>query len=126
MSRSRPARSVVSSPLTRMRDELRTAREGGGPGADDAEIALAEGPIRQRLRAAIRGLADHRGPKSSICPSDAARAIGGDNWRSLMDDTRDLARELARSGHVQIAQRGNALDPDGAWSGPIRIKTAHR
>jgi len=30
-----------------------------------------------RLRAVILALAQHRGPNSSICPSDAARAVGG-------------------------------------------------
>jgi Protein of unknown function (DUF3253) len=96
---------------------------GRGPGADDAEIALGDGPIRQRLKSSIRALARHRGPDSSTCPSDAARAIGGENWRDLMADVRELARELAKSGDVQITQGGKVLDPAGSWSGPIRIRT---
>lgn len=95
----------------------------GGRGADDAETALGDGPIGQRLEASIRALAQHRGPRSSICPSDAARAVGGEDWRELMDDARLAARRLARSGDVEITQRGNAVDPDGDWSGPIRIRT---
>ncbi|ORA12142.1 S-adenosylmethionine tRNA ribosyltransferase [Mycobacterium arosiense ATCC BAA-1401 = DSM 45069] len=77
----------------------------------------------QRLEASIRALAEHRGPRSSICPSDAARAVGGDDWRGLMDDARLAARRLARSGDVEITQRGYAVDPDGDWSGPVRIRT---
>lgn len=79
----------------------------------------SDGP---RLRSAILDLAAARGPDSSICPSDAARAVGGENWRDLMDDARELARELAKSGVVQITQRGAVLDPGGTWRGPIRIR----
>jgi hypothetical protein len=67
-------------------------------------------------------LARARGPSMTICPSDAARAVGGENWRDLMDDARDIARELARLGVVEITQRGKVLDPDATWRGPIRIR----
>jgi hypothetical protein len=76
----------------------------------------------QRLRTAILEMARERGPSSSICPSDAARAVGGDDWRDLMDDARDAARDLARQGSVEITQKGSVLDPDGTWRGPIRIR----
>jgi hypothetical protein len=107
----------------RLRDELVRVLSGGGRGADHAEIALGDGPIGLRLEASMRALADHRGPRSSICPSDAARVVGGDAWRELMDDARLAARRLANSGDVEITQRGNVVDPDGDWSGPIRIRT---
>ncbi len=74
------------------------------------------------LRAAILALAADRGPSSSICPSDAARAVGGDGWRDLMDDARDVARTLARAGRVDVTQRGEVLDPDVPWRGPVRIR----
>ena len=106
-----------------MRAELGRVLSGGGRGADHAEVALGDGPVRQRLESSILALAEHRGPRSSICPSDAARAVGGDDWRELMDDARAAARWLARSGDVEITQRGNVVDPDGDWSGPIRIRT---
>ncbi|MCP9274180.1 DUF3253 domain-containing protein [Mycolicibacterium arenosum] len=75
-----------------------------------------------RLKAVILDLARQRGPAKSICPSDAARAIGGDDWRDLMDDARAAARDLARAGEVEITQRGEVLDPDATWRGPIRIR----
>lgn len=105
-----------------MRAELGRVSRGGGRGADHAEIALGDGPMTRRLESSIRALVEHRGPKSSICPSDAARAVGGDDWRELMDDVREAARRLARSGDVEITQRGDVVDPDGVWSGPIRIR----
>ncbi len=75
------------------------------------------------LRRAILSLTRERGPDKTICPSDAARAVGGEGWRDLMDQARDIARDLARSGDVEITQRGEVLDPDGTWRGPIRIRT---
>ncbi len=107
----------------RLRAELRRVLDAGGLGAQDAEIALGDGPIRQQLKSSLRALAEHRGPDRSTCPSDAARAVGGDNWRDLMADTREVARELAKSGHVDITQRGKILDPDAEWHGPVRIRT---
>ncbi|OBJ53133.1 S-adenosylmethionine tRNA ribosyltransferase [Mycobacterium sp. 1423905.2] len=84
---------------------------------------MNDGPVGPRLRSAILALARHRGPDSSTCPSDAARAVGGEDWRALMDEAREIARELARSGAVEITQRGAVVDPDATWRGPIRIRT---
>jgi hypothetical protein len=106
--------------------ELTRIAEGAGPGAAAAAIALGGGPMTQRLEAAIRALAEHRGTDSSTCPSDAARAVGGENWRDLMPDAREVARSLAKAGEVEITQGGNAVDPDGDWRGPIRIRTTGR
>lgn len=74
------------------------------------------------LRGAILALARERGPGKTICPSDAARQVGGTRWRDLMDDARAIARDLARGGEVEILQRGTVLDPDAGWRGPIRIR----
>jgi hypothetical protein len=76
----------------------------------------------QRLRAAILRLTRQRGRSSSICPSDAARAVGGDDWRDLMDQARDIARALAKDGEVVVTQQGQELDPNATWRGPIRIR----
>lgn len=78
--------------------------------------------MNERLRAAILDLARERGPAKTICPSDAARALGSDDWRDLMDDARNIARDLARSGDVEISQKGKVLDPDATSRGPIRIR----
>lgn len=77
---------------------------------------------RRRLRETILKLSRERGPDKTICPSDAARAIGGDDWRDLMDEARETARELARNGDVEITQKGEVLDPNATWRGPIRIR----
>ncbi|KUI30544.1 S-adenosylmethionine tRNA ribosyltransferase [Mycobacterium sp. IS-1496] len=82
-------------------------------------MAPAEG---DELRTAILRMARERGPAKTICPSDAARAVGGDGWRGLMDEARETARELARAGDVEITQKGEVLDPDATWRGPVRIR----
>ena len=74
------------------------------------------------MREAILALARERAPAKTICPSDAARAVGGDQWRDLMEQSRDLARDLAKAGEVEIMQRGEVIDPDAQWRGPIRIR----
>ncbi|MGV0852370.1 DUF3253 domain-containing protein [Mycolicibacterium phlei] len=78
--------------------------------------------MSERLRETILRLARERGPDKTICPSDAARAVGGADWRDLMDDAREIARELARRGEIEITQKGEVLDPDATWRGPIRIR----
>jgi Protein of unknown function (DUF3253) len=108
----------------RLRAELARIIDDAGPSAEDAENALGEGPVRHRLKSAMRALARGRGPGSSTCPSDAARAVGVDNWRDLMADAREVARELAESGQVEITQRGKVVDPKGDLRGPIRVRTA--
>lgn len=101
----------------------------------DAKVALGErgdpwweeptpAGRRNRLAAAITALATHRAPDKTTCPSDAARAVGGDGWRSLMEATREVARDLAHAGTVEITQNGAVLDPDQPWRGPVRIRLA--
>ncbi|VVJ18008.1 Uncharacterised protein [Amycolatopsis camponoti] len=103
------------------RRELERIRDGGGPGADQGRVALTAGTAEDRLRAAILALATGRGVNSSTCPSDAARAVSAE-WRPLLPQARELARSLARTGRVELTQRGHTLDPDGEWRGPIRIR----
>ena len=77
---------------------------------------------RNRTRCTIRALAGWRGPDRTICPSDVARAIGGERWRNLMTVVRDEARDLAERGVVEVSQGGELLDPRTVWKGPIRIR----
>ena len=81
---------------------------------------------RDRVTAAILALAGNRAPQASICPSDAARAVGGPGWRALVPVAREAARELARSGVVVITQRGEPVDLDATWKGPVRIRMGPR
>lgn len=75
----------------------------------------------RELETTILHLLDQRAPKATICPSDAARAIGGDGWRDLMEPARRAARRLVAEGLVDITQGGSVVDPSTA-KGPIRIR----
>jgi Protein of unknown function (DUF3253) len=103
--------------------ELARLADGDSPAAGAARDALGDESDATRLRGAIVALAQHRGANSSICPSDAARAVGGDDWRDLTELSRSIAFALARDGAVEITQRGAVLDPDQPAHGPIRIRT---
>jgi Protein of unknown function (DUF3253) len=76
-----------------------------------------------RLEAAILDLLGRRAPTSTICPSDAARAVAPDGWRDLMEPARRAARRLVADGRVVITQGGRVVDPSTA-TGPIRIRRA--
>jgi hypothetical protein len=110
------------TPMSGPKAELARVADGGGPAAAEARTAMGDGPVAGRLRAAILALAQHRGSSSSICPSDAARAIGGASWRELTGQSRSIAFALARDGEVEITQRGEAVDPERPPGGAIRIR----
>lgn len=74
-----------------------------------------------RLVASIRDLLAARDAGATICPSEAARAVGGDDWRELMQQARDAARELVARGEVEVTQKGVVVDVTTA-RGPVRIR----
>jgi hypothetical protein len=77
--------------------------------------------VDRSLEAAIRELLASRAASSTICPSDAARAVRPDDWRPLMEPARAAARRLVAAGEVDITQGGHVVDPSTA-KGPIRIR----
>jgi hypothetical protein len=77
--------------------------------------------VDSRLQQAILDLLDQRRAGATICPSDAARAVGGDDWRPLMDDARAAAQRLVEAGEVVITQGGAVVDLASA-RGPVRIR----
>ncbi len=81
-------------------------------------------PHDQALEDAIRLLL--AGREGTICPSEAARAVGGDDdagWRPLMEPAREAAWRLAQTGEVEVTQRGEVVDVRTA-RGPVRIRRA--
>ncbi|SMQ74997.1 DUF3253 domain-containing protein [Agreia sp. VKM Ac-1783] len=77
--------------------------------------------IDRRLEQTIIDLLEKRALTSTICPSDAARAVGDDDWRDLMDASRSAAARLVAQGEVEITQGGEPVDLATA-RGPIRIR----
>ena len=79
----------------------------------------------RELEAAILTLLASRGVTCTICPSEAARAVGGDGWRELMEPARQAARRLVARGEIVIVQQGHVVDPSEA-KGPIRLRALRR
>lgn len=62
-----------------------------------------------------------RGLEKTICPSEVARALGGEDWRALMPMVRSVGAELVAAGLVVALQRGQRVDLLTA-KGPIRFR----
>lgn len=77
----------------------------------------------RELEESIRSLLSSRAADATICPSEAARAVGGESWRDLMEPARDAARRLVAAGEIVITQQGHVVDPSTA-KGPIRLRRA--
>lgn len=87
-------------------DQCRRAR----PGDTDA-----------KLESAILSLLESRSGGGTICPSEAARLVEPEQWRTLMERARMAARRLVATGSIEITQGGRAVDPSRA-KGPIRLR----
>lgn len=76
---------------------------------------------RQHLEQAIVDLLSQRGEGKTICPSEAARAIGDRGWRDQMPLAREAAAALAAEGRIEVLQKGEPVDALQA-RGPIRLR----
>jgi hypothetical protein len=94
------------------------ACRGHQPGTDDSAL---EGAILSLLneRAATGDKA------KTICPSEAAKAVGGTetrrDWEGLMEPARAAARRLVAAGKIVITQHGTIVAPSTA-KGAIRLR----
>lgn len=82
-------------------------------------------PDRSALTAAILSLCEARGAEKSICPSEVARALAGQDekqWRLLMHPIREAALALAREGRITILRKGRPVDPAAMPKGVIRLR----
>ena len=79
--------------------------------------------IDRQLEDAIRTKLRQRAAAATICPSEVARDLGGEDWRDLMEPARAAARRMVAGGEVEITQGGRVVDPSTA-KGPIRIRRA--
>jgi hypothetical protein len=79
------------------------------------------GPLDVALEDAIILLLKQRARSATICPSEAARLVESEDWRSLMERTRRAARRLVGQGRLEILQGGRVVDPSTA-RGPIRLR----
>lgn len=82
----------------------------------DVDAPVSETALREE----ILRIAETRGHTKTLCPSEAARSIGGDHWRELMPTARRISFDLAAEGRVDVTQRGEIVQPDAR--GPIRVR----
>ncbi|MEM6470032.1 MAG: DUF3253 domain-containing protein [Planctomycetota bacterium] len=73
-----------------------------------------------QIRRVIIELCDARGSEKTICPSEVARSIDEEGWRSLMPVVRRVASQLVNRGLVIATQKGELIDIESA-KGPIRL-----
>ncbi|MDQ3723816.1 MAG: DUF3253 domain-containing protein [Actinomycetota bacterium] len=83
---------------------------------------MERGPHVADAERAILDLLAQCGPGKTICPSEAARAVGGDEgFRPLLPLVREAAGALVASGRIEVTQRGRAVELNEA-RGPIRLR----
>ena len=122
-------RTELVAELMAARRAVRTEGDAARHRVQDAKVALGERgepwweePTEhgraERMTATVRVLLRHR-PEGTTCPSEVTRIVGGDTWRTLSSEMRDLAWDLAERGVVRVLQKGEVV-PRGA-KGPIRI-----
>ena len=77
--------------------------------------------VDRDLETAIMTLLGQRDVGKTICPSEAARVVGGEDWEELMEPSRRAARRLVSAQIIEITQKGRVVDPSTA-KGPIRLR----
>jgi hypothetical protein len=85
---------------------------------------MTSSPVASARRA-ILDLLEQRGAGKTICPSEAARVLGGDDgFRDHMDTVRAAAWARVDDGAVEVTQHGDRVEDRAAVRGPIRIRRA--
>ncbi len=81
-------------------------------------MAVSEEAIERTILALLQ----QRDAGKTICPSEAARALAGDEgFRDLMAPVRATAQAMVARGDVAVTQRGRVVDP-GRARGAIRLR----
>lgn len=81
-------------------------------------------PGDDRIAETILALAAERGRSKSICPSEAARALGGsqpEEWSLLMQPVRRAAVALMKAGRLVILRKGKPIDDPDDFKGVYRL-----
>ena len=75
----------------------------------------SEDPLNAPIEATILRLVNARGEGKTICPSEAARELGGahpDGWGPLMQPVRKAAIRLKGRGELSILRKGRVVESD--------------
>ena len=74
----------------------------------------------RKISSKIDELLSERDEGGTICPSEVARALGGEDWREMMQPVREVAATRAQRGELAVTRQGVPVDP-GNPGGPIRL-----
>jgi hypothetical protein len=80
------------------------------------------------IERSILDLLKDRSPSLSICPSDVARALTGEEaeWRALMPQVREVAKRMAAEKIIRVTQGDDQVTIDEHLRGPIRLRRGDR
>lgn len=98
---------------------------------NDAKISLGERgrpwwetpteeSLKTRLAASIRCLLRSRAECKTICPSEAARVVGGEHWRDILPQTIEVVWAQESTGWLQVTQQGERVSQP--TTGAIRLR----
>ena len=75
------------------------------------------------IEARIFDLLALRQPGATICPSEVARSLAGEDgaWRERMPQVRQVAQALAQAQRLRVTRGGVPVDDATARGGPIRL-----
>lgn len=77
----------------------------------------------EAIAASIDRLLAARRAGATICPSEVARDLHGDDevaWRGVMPEVRRVAARLAADGALRVTRGGEEVDAESP-GGPIRL-----
>ncbi|UCC27210.1 MAG: DUF3253 domain-containing protein [Gemmatimonadales bacterium] len=77
-------------------------------------------PLDRLLETATLDLLAARAGSATLCPSEVARRVAPESWRSLMERSREAARRLASRDAVVFLQQGRPVDPS-TTRGAVRL-----
>lgn len=84
---------------------------------------MTKKPSHDDLSAAIAGYCRRAGHDASVAPAEVAKALAGEDWRSLLKPLKRAAVELALGGEIEILRKGRAVDPND-FKGVYRLRLA--
>ena len=94
--------------------------------ARSVKVTENTGTDTEAIERCAMEMLDNRAATSSICPSEVARALGGQEWRNIMEAVREVGRGLARAGQIRITQVVWAPTSISCPSTGTAVKGSHR
>lgn len=78
---------------------------------------------RETIKKLHLEFAKNRGSESTYCPSEIARTLQRESWRSQMNLVREVADDLVLDKLIVVMQKGKIITelPSNA-KGPIRLR----